>query len=107
MPVEIQLSDESFDREIVQSGQPALVDFWAPWCAPCRMLTPVVEEVAQEYAGKVKVAKLNTDEHPNAAARYKISAIPTLLFFKGGQVVQQLVGVHSKAEIKKHLDSLL
>lgn len=107
MTAELQLSDESFDREVVQSGQAALVDFWAPWCAPCRMLAPVLEEVAKEYAGKVKVAKLNTDEHPNAAARYKISAIPTLLFFKGGQVVHQLVGVHSKAEIKKHLDSLL
>lgn len=104
---EIQLTDETFDQDVVQSPQPVLVDFWAPWCGPCRMLAPVVEEIAKEYIGKICVAKINTDEHPNAASRYKISAIPTLLFFKGGKVVEQLVGVHSKAEIKKTLDSLI
>lgn len=104
---EIQLTDETFDQDVVQSPQPVLVDFWAPWCGPCRMLAPVVEEIAKEYTGKIKVAKMNTDDHPNAASRYKISAIPTLLFFKGGKVVEQLVGVHSKAEIKKTLDSLI
>lgn len=104
---EIQLTDETFDKDVVQAGEPVLVDFWAPWCGPCRMLAPVIEELAKEYTGKVKVAKINTDEHPNAASRYKISAIPTLLFFKGGKVVEQLVGVHSKAEIKKTLDNLV
>jgi thioredoxin 1 len=104
---EIQLTDDSFDKDVVQSAEPVLVDFWAPWCGPCRMLTPVIEELAKEYTGKVKVAKINTDEHPNAASRFKISAIPTLLFFKSGKVVEQLVGVHSKAEIKKTLDSLV
>ncbi|MBI5630911.1 MAG: thioredoxin [Elusimicrobia bacterium] len=104
---EIQLTDEIFDKEVIQSAQPVLVDFWAPWCGPCRMLAPLVEELAKEYAGKIKVAKINTDEHPNAAGRFKISAIPTLLFFKGGKVAEQMVGVHSKAEIKKTLDSLL
>jgi thioredoxin 1 len=104
---EIQLTDDSFDKEVVQSAEPVLVDFWAPWCGPCRMLAPVIEELAKEYTGKVKVAKINTDEHPNAASRFKISAIPTLLFFKGGKVAEQLVGVHSKAEIKKTLDSLV
>jgi len=104
---EIQLTDDSFDKEVVQSPEPVLVDFWAPWCGPCRMLSPVIEELGKEYAGKVRVAKINTDEHPNAASRFKISAIPTLLFFKGGKVVEQLVGVHSKAEIKKTLDSLV
>lgn len=107
MVTEIALTDETFDQEVLKAPEPVLVDFWAPWCGPCRMLAPVLEEVAKEYAGKVRVAKLNTDEHPNAATRYKISAIPTLLFFKAGKPVEQLVGVHSKAEIKKHLDSLI
>jgi thioredoxin 1 len=104
---EIQLTDDTFDKDVLQSNQPVLVDFWAPWCGPCRMLAPVVEELAKEYTGKIKVAKINTDEHPNAASRFKISAIPTLLFFKEGKVVEQLVGVHSKAEIKKTLDSMV
>ena len=104
---EIQLTDATFDKDVVQSPEPVLVDFWAPWCGPCRMLAPVIEELAKEYAGKVRVAKMNTDEHSSAAGRFKISAIPTLLFFKGGKVAEQLVGVHSKAEIKKILDSLV
>jgi len=104
---EIQLTDESFDKEVVDSSQPVLVDFWAPWCGPCRMLAPVIEELSKEYMGKIRIAKINTDEHPHSASRYKISAIPTMLFFKGGKVVEQLVGVHSKAEIKKTLDSLV
>ncbi|MEK7743751.1 MAG: thioredoxin [Elusimicrobiota bacterium] len=104
---EIQLTDESFDKEVLQSPDPVLVDFWAPWCGPCRMLTPLIEELAKEYAGKVRVGKINTDEHPNSATRFNISAIPTLLFFKGGKVEQQMVGVHSKADIKKTLDQLV
>ena len=104
---ELQLTDDSFDKEVLQSAQPVLVDFWAPWCGPCRMLGPIVEELAKEYEGKVKVAKLNTDDSPNAASRFNISAIPTMLFFKGGEVAQQLVGVHSKADIKKTLDELV
>ena len=104
---EIQLTDASFDKDVLESTTPVLVDFWAPWCGPCRMLAPLIEELAKEYTGKVKVAKINTDEHPNAASRYKISAIPTLLFFKGGKLVEQMVGVHSKAEIKKTLDTIV
>lgn len=104
---EIQLTDDTFDKDVLQNDKPVLVDFWAPWCGPCRMLAPVIEELAKEYTGKISVAKINTDEHPNAASRYKISAIPTLLFFKQGKVVEQLVGVHSKAEIKKTLDGLI
>jgi thioredoxin 1 len=103
---EIQLTDEAF-AGLVAGPVPVLVDFWAPWCGPCRMLAPLIEELAKEYEGKVKVAKLNTDDYPEPASRYKISAIPTLLFFKGGQVAEQMVGVHSKADIKKILDSLI
>ncbi|MDE1975715.1 MAG: thioredoxin [Elusimicrobia bacterium] len=104
---EIHLTDDSFENEVVQSQSPVLVDFWAPWCGPCRMLSPVIEEIAKEYTGKIRVAKINTDDHPNSATRFKISAIPTLLFFKDGKVIEQMVGVHSKAEIKKTLDSLV
>jgi thioredoxin 1 len=103
---EIELTDATFQKEVIESNQPVLVDFWAPWCGPCRMLAPVVKELAEEYQGRVRVAKLNTDEHPNAAGTYRISAIPSLLFFKNGKVAEQLVGVHSKAEIKKILESL-
>ena len=107
MSLEIQLTDDTFDKEVVNNTDPILVDFWAPWCGPCRMLAPLIEELAKEYSGKVRVGKLNTDDHPNAPTRYKISAIPTLLFFKGGKVVEQMVGVHSKADIKKILDGLV
>ncbi|MFA6002629.1 MAG: thioredoxin [Elusimicrobiota bacterium] len=103
---EIELTDATFQQEVLNSTQPVLVDFWAPWCGPCRMLSPVIHEISEEYKGRVRVAKMNTDEHPNAAGTYRISAIPSLLFFKGGKVVEQLVGVHSKAEIKKIIESL-
>jgi len=107
MSNEIQLTDENFEQEVVKSAQPVLVDFWAPWCGPCRMIGPVIEELAKEYAGKVKVCKLNTDEAQDTAAKYQISAIPTILLFKGGKVTQQLVGLQPKEELKKHLDELL
>jgi len=104
---ELHLSDQSFDAEVIKSPSPVLVDFWAPWCGPCRMLAPIIEELSKEYDGKVKVAKINTDENPSIAARYKISAIPTILIFQGGQVVDQLVGVHPKPEIKTLLEKIL
>lgn len=107
MSAEIQLTDENFEKEVMKSSDPVLVDFWAPWCGPCRMVGPIVEELAEEYAGKVKVGKLNTDESPNTATQFNISAIPTMLFFKGGQVEKQIVGVHSKADLKKILDELV
>jgi thioredoxin 1 len=105
--MEVQLTDNGFEKDVLKSSKPVLVDFWAPWCGPCRMLGPIVEEIAKEYAGKVVVGKMNTDENPDTASRYNISAIPTMLLFKGGQVVEQMVGVHSKKDIKEKLDALL
>jgi len=104
---ELQLTDQSFEQEVIKSDKPVLVDLWAPWCGPCRALAPVVEELAKEFAGKVKVAKLNTDENTATAMRYKVSAIPTLLFFKGGKLADQMVGAQPKAAIKKRLELLL
>ena len=104
---DLQLSDSTFDTEVVKADKPVLVDFWAPWCGPCRMLSPLVDELAKEYDGKIKVGKINTDDNAQVATQFRISAIPTLLFFKGGNVIDQLVGVHPKTEIKKRLDALL
>lgn len=104
---ERQFTDASFERDVLKSDKPVLVDLWAPWCGPCRMLSPVVDELAKEYAGKVVVGKLNTDDNPATAASLRVSAIPTLVFVKGGKVVESLVGVQSKAAIKARLDALL
>jgi thioredoxin 1 len=103
---EIQLTDQNFDSEISKAGGPVLVDFWAPWCGPCRMLSPIVAELAQEYGGRATIAKLNTDENPETASRYQISAIPAILFFKNGKLVEQLTGVRPKPEIKSILEKL-
>ncbi len=105
--MELQLTDAGFDKDVLKSSLPVLVDFWAPWCGPCRMLGPIVEEIAKEYEGKIVVGKMNTDDNPNVASKFNISAIPSMLFFKGGQVVEQMVGVHSKKDIKAKLDGLL
>jgi thioredoxin 1 len=101
--MEVQLSDSTFEKDVLKSAQPVVVDFWAP----CRMLAPIVEELSSEFSGKVTVAKLNTDDNPQTASRFNISAIPTMLFFKDGKVVDQLVGVHSKGDIKGRIDNLL
>ncbi|MCX5783155.1 MAG: thioredoxin [Elusimicrobia bacterium] len=102
-----QLTDANFNAEVIKSDVPVMVDFWAPWCGPCKMLGPVIEELAKEYDGKIKICKLNTDESPVSASNYKITAIPTLMFFKGGKVIAQSVGMQSKNEIKRKLDGLL
>ncbi len=107
MSNEIQLTDATFEAEVIKSALPVLVDFWAPWCGPCKMLGPVIEELAKEYDGKVKICKLNTDESPNSASQYHISAIPTVLLFKGGKLVQELVGLQPKEELKRRLDELI
>ena len=100
----VTVSDAEFESSVLQGDKPALIDFWAEWCQPCKMLAPTVEEIAGEYGDKVLVGKLNVDDNPATATKYGIRGIPTLLLFKGGQVVQQLVGVKSKAEIKKIID---
>ncbi len=101
------VTHESWDKEVMQSTDLVMVDFWAAWCGPCKMVAPVVEELAQEYQGKAKFFKLNTDENPDLASQYKIRGIPTLMFFKNGQAVEQIVGVVPKSQLKTKLDSLL
>jgi thioredoxin 1 len=103
----VELTNENFDQEVAQHKGTVLVDFWAPWCGPCRMVGPVVEELAREYQGKVKVGKLNTDEASEIASRYGIRSIPTIMFFKNGEMVQQLVGAYPKAKIAEKLDASL
>ncbi len=94
------LTEAALDDEILQSSQPLLVDFWAPWCAPCRAMTPAVEAVAQQYAGKAKVFKLNVDDNPSASPRFNIKGIPTLILFKDGKEANRLVGLASKEQIE-------
>ncbi|MBI5555440.1 MAG: thioredoxin [Elusimicrobia bacterium] len=104
---EVLLSDVNFEKEVLQSDKPVLVDFWAAWCGPCMMLGPTVEEIANDFAGQVKVCKLNTDENEATSVKYQISAIPSLLFFKGGQVVDKSIGVVNKKAIAEKLNKLL
>jgi thioredoxin 1 len=101
-----ELNDSNFDNVVSGASEPLLVDFWAPWCAPCRMLSPVVEEIAGENAGKFKVTKVNVDESPAVSEKFGIRSIPTLLFFKGGEKRDQTVGVLGKAEIVRRLEAL-
>ena len=102
-----EVTDDSFQTDVLDSENPVLVDFWAPWCGPCRMVAPIVEELADEYDGKVNFFKLNTDENPKIASQFGIRSIPTLLVFKGGQAVGQIVGFRPKGDLQKRLDEAL
>ena len=105
--LEVEVNGNNFQREVLESSIPVLVDLWASWCMPCRMISPIVEELGNDNQGKLKVCKLNTDENQNIAARYGIQGIPTLLFFKDGQEVDRIVGVTPKPIIQKKLDAIL
>ena len=96
-----QVSDESFEREVLKADLPVLIDFWAPWCGPCKAIGPVVEELAKEYAGKLKVVKMNVDDNPQTPSKYGVRGIPNLILFKGGQVRDQIVGAVPKAHLVK------
>ena len=100
----INISDNSFKQEVLESDQPVLVDFWAEWCGPCKMIAPVVDELADEYDGRVKFAKVNVDDNPKIAMEYGIRGIPTMLIFKGGQPVKQVVGAVGKAVLQQNLN---
>jgi thioredoxin 1 len=100
----LNFTDSAFDQDVINSETPVLVDFWAPWCGPCRALAPTVDAVATEFAGKVKVGKLNVDENGATAMRYQVRGIPTLLLFKGGELVGSRVGAASKADLQKLID---
>lgn len=101
------VTDATFKEEVIDSDVPVLVDFWAPWCGPCRMVAPVVDEISEQYKGQVKVVKINTDENPNVASQYGIRSIPTLMVFKGGQRVDMVVGAVPKTTLASTLDKYL
>ncbi|MBP8646453.1 MAG: thioredoxin [Syntrophobacteraceae bacterium] len=100
----IEISDNTFEMEVLQSQLPVLVDFWAPWCGPCRAIAPVIEELSGEYTGKLKVAKCNVDDNPKTPTRFGIRAIPTLIIFKGGSVSEQITGAVAKSQIVSAID---
>jgi thioredoxin 1 len=102
-----EVNDGQFESEVLKAEVPVLVDFWAPWCGPCRMVEPIVEELAEEYADKVKFLRMNTDDNVNTASQYGIRAIPTLLVFKSGQPVGQVIGFRPKSDLKKVIDQAL
>jgi len=107
MSTEFEFTDANFDQEVLKSDTPVLVDFWAPWCGPCRMVAPIVAEISNEYAGKLKVGKVNTDDNQEVAVRYGIMSIPTLMIFKGGEVADRVVGALPKQALTGKIDAVL
>ncbi len=103
----VDITDKTFHSEVLSSPGPVIVDCWAPWCGPCHMVAPVLEQLASEYSGRVKIVKLNVDENPKTASQYSIQSIPTMLFFKNGELVNTSIGALPKNEIEKHLKVLL
>lgn len=104
---DIVFTDQNFEQEVLESENPVVVDFWAHWCAPCRIVSPIIEELAKEFEGKVKVGKLNVDENPQSASKYGIMSIPSILFFRGGQPVKTMIGAQSKENYKKGIKEVL
>ena len=107
MSTAAQVTDSSFKQEVLDSDVPVLVDFWAPWCGPCRMVAPVVDEISEQYKGQIKVVKVNTDENPQVASQYGIRSIPTLMIFKNGQKVDMVVGAVPKSTLASTLEKYL
>jgi len=107
MSEEMNVTEQDFDDIVQKSVVPVLVDFWAEWCGPCKMLTPVLDELAAEYGKKVKIAKVNVDQQPNLAAQFGIRSIPTIILFMGGEIAEQMVGMQPKETLKAKLDALL
>jgi len=103
----VTLSDSTFDEEIKGSAEPVLVDFWAEWCGPCKMIAPTLEEMAKDFAGRLKIAKLNVDDSPDVARRFEVMSIPTLILFKDGEPVQRLVGAKGKGQLVQEIDPFL
>lgn len=103
----ITISDSTFESEVIKSAIPVLVDFWAVWCGPCRMQDPILDEVIKEYEGKVKITKLNVDENPQMSQKYSVMSIPTLLLFKNGEIVKQMIGVQSKETLSNEFDKVI
>ncbi len=100
----LEVSDASFDNEVLKAKDPVLIDFWAPWCGPCKAIGPIVEELSQEYSGRLKVVKMNVDDNPQTPSKYGVRGIPNLILFKGGQVQDQIVGAVPKAHLVKAID---
>ncbi len=107
MGKEIVVNDDNFEQTVLQAKTPVLVDFWAPWCQPCLMVAPVLEELAEEYSGRVTIAKLNVDQDPKIASQYQVMSIPTMIIFKGGKPLSNIIGFKPKEQLKKDLDSAL
>lgn len=103
----VTVTDQTFQREVLDHAGPVLLDCWAPWCGPCKMVSPILDQLAKAYAGRVKIAKLNVDQNPMTSSRYQILSIPSLLFFKNGQLVKTLTGAHPQPEIERELQSLM
>jgi len=104
--MEIVFTDQNFESEVLKSDKPTLVDFWAPWCGPCQMMGPIIEELAKEMGDKVKIGKLNVDENPKIAQKFSVMSIPTIIIFKDGKTAKQLVGVQSKEALKEELEKI-
>jgi thioredoxin 1 len=103
----IEVTDETFEKEVIQSDIPVVVDFWAIWCGPCRTVAPILEQIAEEYSGRIKVAKLDVDHNPNIAVKYGIRSIPTILFFKNGNFSDQIIGAYPKSNFVEKVEALL